>query len=220
MLLFLPFLLTSCKGKEAERAVATEQALNTYREHVTEFAEDSLSETELQTLLQSGNDSVAWEKAKVSLQLEYETQRRGLQEHQEHLSPAQRKEVEQLDQTYHNALIARQHQFEDASHRFKLQRELLGSEVKEDDLRGVTANNIGPTFQRFASGVKRHAANYQNRDWQLIEGWWSTLNSRYRELEKGLPERVKKTVLQAQDQYKEVQPKEEVSGQETEKPQP
>lgn len=220
ILLLLPYLLTSCQGKDAEKAAAGQEALASYREHVTAFAQDSLSETELRALHQAENDSLAWEKAKANLRQEYETQRERLQQHQEHLTPAERTEAEQLDQTYHNALGARQLQFEDASLRYKLRRELLGMEVKEDDMSSITPDNIGPTFQRFVSAVERNAASYQNREWLLIQGWWSALNSRYRELENQIPQGVKKTVAQAQNQYRQVQPSEEVSGQETQKPQP
>ncbi|WP_276496168.1 hypothetical protein [Pontibacter litorisediminis] len=220
VLLALPLLLFSCNGKEAERAAASEQAITEYRDYVTKFEQDSLSEVELRALEQAENDSLAWQEAKATMQEEYEAQRQRLEDAQENLTPEQRAEADQLDQRYKNALESRQQQYQDASRRYKLRRELLGLEIADDDMSEVTAGNIGQTYTRFASNVKENAAAYDNRDWLLIEGWWSALNSRYRTIEGSLSDQVKKTVQQAQQQYQAIRPQEETSEQQTESPQP
>ncbi|CAM3758642.1 hypothetical protein POKO110462_18480 [Pontibacter korlensis] len=201
---FLPLLFAACNGGENGTATENEQALADYRDYVTSFERDSLSETELRALQQSENDSAAWATERANLQEEYNMRREPVTANIDNYSAEQRAEAEDLDQRYNTALEAREQQFNDASRRYKLRRELLGLKIQEDDMSGVTAANIGETYQRYVSTLEENAANYDSRDWQLIEGWWSALNSRYRTLEGELQASVKKTVQQAQAQYQKI----------------
>ncbi|WP_266205824.1 hypothetical protein [Pontibacter kalidii] len=215
ILLASALLLYSCNGGDSEKAAAGEQALTDYRDYVTTFEQDSLSETELRALQQAENDSIAWEEAKENMQEKYEAKRQRLEDNRENLSPEQLAEAEQLDQRYKNALETRQQQQQDASHRYKLRRELLGLEIEDDDMSEVTAANIGETYSRFVKTLQENAEEYQGRDWLLIAGWWSALNSRYRAVEGQVSGEVKKTVQQAQNQYKELMPAEDTGEQQT-----
>ncbi|WP_139307865.1 hypothetical protein [Pontibacter flavimaris] len=218
ILLVCVLLLCSCGGRDSESA-AGEQELANYRNYVTRFEQDSLSDSELRALALAENSSTTWQTEKESLLQAHEGYRVQLEENLEHLTEQQRAEAGQLDQRFKNALETREHQFLDASHRYELRQDLLGLDIEDDDLSEVTAENIGPTYSRFVSGIKEHAAKYESRDWLLIAGWWSALNSRYRSVEGDVSEQVKKTVQQAQKQYQEVVPKEDTAKQQTEKPQ-
>ncbi|WP_299759607.1 hypothetical protein [uncultured Pontibacter sp.] len=211
ILLALPLLLVSCNGQDAEQTAATEQAITDYRDFVTGFEQDSLSVTKLRAMQQAENDSVSWEEEKENLQNEYEEQRSRLEASRQSFSAEQRAEADQLDQRYNNALEKRGQQYQDASHRYKLRKELLGLEIQSDDLSEITAGNIAETYTRFTSKVQENTDKYENRDWLLVDGWWSALNSRYRTLEANLSASVKRTIQQAQSQYKEIRPVEDLA---------
>ncbi|TPE43253.1 hypothetical protein [Pontibacter mangrovi] len=199
----LPLLLLSCNGQSNE----TEQALTEYRDYISEFEQDSLSETELRALQQSENDSTAWATEKKNLQEVYDRRRDRLEKSMDNLSPEQRDEADQLEQRYNNALEKREQTYKDASHRYKLRHQLLGMEIQEDDMSDVTVENIGETYQRFVSELGKDAEKYEERDWNLVEGWWNALNSRYRAVEGELQTATKKTVQEAQQKYREIHAK-------------
>ncbi|MCX2739102.1 hypothetical protein [Pontibacter anaerobius] len=210
----IPLLLSACNGQDAEKAAENEQALTEYRDYVTSFETDSLSEVEMRALQQSADDSTAWETEKAKLQEMYDERRERVEKNLEELTSEQQAEAQQLEQRYNNALATREQQYRDASHRYRLRRDLLGLEIKEDDLSDVTAANIGATYDRFVTNLQQNAEKYKDRDWELIEGWWSALNSRYRTLEGKLQSGTKKIVQQAQNQYKEIRPKVDINGNE------
>lgn len=197
-------LLVSCGNQNSETAAENEEALTAYRDYVTEFESDSLSEVEMRAMQQAAEDSIPWEKEKANLQEMYNERRERVETNLEELTPEQQTEVQQLDERYNRALQTREQQYEDASHRYRLRRDLLGLKVQNDDLSEITAENIVPTYERFVSTLSGNTTAYNTRDWQLIEGWWSALNSRYRTLESNLSAQMKNNVQQAQNRYIEI----------------
>ncbi|ARS35387.1 hypothetical protein [Pontibacter actiniarum] len=201
--LCLPFFLAACNGN-SEADAERDRAVADYRTFVTEFEQDSLSEVELRALHQSNEDDSRWETEKANLQEMYDEKREVIETNLEELDENQRAEVEELDQRYNNAMQQREQQYADASRRYTLRQELLGLEIKDDDMSDVTAENIAGVFDRFVSTMAGNTAQYEARDWNLIEGWWSSLNSRYRSLENQLPAAVKNDIQQAQNRYREM----------------
>ncbi|MDX5436192.1 MAG: hypothetical protein LPK03_03315 [Pontibacter sp.] len=214
ILLSLAFcaLLASCDNQNAETAAENEEALTAYRDYVTEFESDSLSEVEMRAMQQAAEDSMSWEQKKANLQERYNERRERVEKSLEELTQEQQTEVQQLDERYNRALMTREQQYQDASHRYRLRRDLLGLKVRNDDLSDITAENVVPTYEGFVEALNSNATAYDTRDWQLIEGWWSALNSRYRTLEGNLSTQMKNNVQQAQNRYQDIRQQANING--------
>lgn len=200
--LCLSFLF-SCDGQRAETAAEGEQAMTEYRKYVTEFEQDSLTETEMRALEQSAEDDSRWETEKLNLQEMY-NERREVVQNLEDLDENERAEVEALDQRYNQALQRREQQYEEVNRRKTLRRDLLGLEIKNLDMSDVTAVNISNVYDRFITTLSENVGQYEQRDWNQIEGWWNSLNNRYRAIEGELQSPVKNSIQQAQNRYLQI----------------
>lgn len=195
--------LFSCDGQRAETAAEGEQAMTEYRNYVTEFEQDSLTETEMRALEQSAEDDSRWETEKLNLQEMY-NERREVVQNLEDLDENERAEVEALDQRYNQALQRREQQYEEVNRRKTLRRDLLGLEIKNLDMSDVTAVNISNVYDRFITTLSENVGQYEQRDWNQIEGWWNSLNNRYRAIEGELQSPVKNSIQQAQNRYLQI----------------
>lgn len=199
----LPFLF-SCDNQSSETATEREQALTDYRNYVTEFEQDSLTEVEMRALEQSAEDDTQWETERANLQETYNERREVVNQNLEGLDENQRAEVDALDQRYNQALQQRERQYEEVNRRRTLRRDLLGIEIRKLDLSDVTAENIGNVYDRFVSTLSENVGEYEQRDWNQIEGWWNSLNNRYQALEAEVQAPVKRSIQQAQNRYLEI----------------
>ncbi|MFD2998801.1 hypothetical protein ACFS7Z_00390 [Pontibacter toksunensis] len=196
-------LLFSCDGQRAETATEGEQAIAEYRNYVTEFEQDSLTETEMRALEQSAEDDSRWETEKLNLQEMYD-ERREVVQNLEDLDETERAEVEALDERYNQALQRRERQYEEVERRKTLRRDLLGLEIRNLDMSDITAENIGNVYDRFISTLSENVGEYEQRDWNQIEGWWNSLNNRYQAIEGDLQAPVKNSIQQAKNRYLQI----------------
>ena len=134
----------------------------------------------------------------------YNERREVVNQNLEELDDNQRAEVDALDQRYNQALQQRERQYEEVNRRKTLRRDLLGLEVRNLDMSDVTAENIGNVYDRFITTLSENVGQYEQRDWNQIEGWWNALNNRYQTLEGELQAPVKRTIAQAQNRYQEI----------------
>ncbi|GAB3817341.1 hypothetical protein [Pontibacter rugosus] len=205
-------LLYSCNSSESETATSSEQSLNDYRNYVSEFEQDSLSEVEMRALEQAEEDNSRWETEKTNLQETYNERRAVVEQNLEELDEQQRAEVNDLDQRYNRALQQRERQYAEAGRRSMLRRDLLGLEVKNPDMSDVTAENIASVYDRFIATLAQNTAQYEQRDWNQIEGWWNSLNNRFQTLEDELDPSAKNSIEQAQNRYREIRENSNIAG--------
>ncbi|RIJ41980.1 hypothetical protein [Pontibacter oryzae] len=204
---FVLLLFTACSNqKQTER----EQALADYRNFVTAFEQDSLTETEMRAMSLEIYDSTEWANEKERLMQTQDSSRAVIETSLADLKKEQQTEVQDLDQRFDNAMHQREQQYRDVSHRYALRRKLLGLEVKKDDLSDITSHNIEAVYDRFVGSLSADTASYQARDWDLIEGWWLALNSRYRTLEQQLSGATKKRIQENQQQYQRLRSKTDI----------
>lgn len=201
MALALPALLAACNNTADTE---TTQAMDEYRTYVTEFESDSLTEDELTAMEQAATDSPNWATEEGNLLAEYREKRQVIETTYDDLPAAQQAEADELEQRYNRALEQRKQQYKEVSHRYALRKQLLGLDVNTDGMGNISADDIGAAYIRFVEGVEQQAVNFDTRDWNLVEGWWSSLNSRYRTIEGELSNDVKRQVQQLQSRYQEV----------------
>ncbi len=197
-------LMLSCSGDGNNAKNESTTAYTDYENFVSDFEQDSLSEVELRAMQE---DTISWAQMKENQAQEYKQMRQRVEQNNASYEPEQQEEIQDLDERYNAAITKREQQYKDASHRYRLRNQLLGLKIKKDDLSDLTQEDIASTYERFAGTVAENAGTYEAREWNLIEGWWSALNSRYSTLEKDLPQQAKRTIEKAQAQYKEVREK-------------
>lgn len=205
----LPFLI-SCNTDDNRQAEETDAAYVEYRTFVTDFERDSLAEVELRAMESETYDSAEWARMKENRQQQFRQRLQAVQQNQDQYTEEQRQEIQDLENRYNRAVERRDEQFEDASRRYRLRRELLGVEIRQDDLSDITQENIASTYQRFVDTVAENGQRYEGRDWEMIEGWWSSLNNRYRSLQEELPQQTRNTIEQAQARYRELRSQYEI----------
>lgn len=201
--LSLPLLL-SCSSQGNEQTAENDTTFTEYRDLVTDFEEDTLSEVELRAMRDSDIDSATWANITAEREQQYEQKRQVVEQNIDQYPPERQQEIGDLDERYSLAMENRERQYGEASHRYKLRQQLLGIEINEDDLSDIAPEEMANTYQRFVENVAEDAKNYETRDWNLIEGWWSSLGSRYRSLETDLDQQSRTAIAQAQERYTEI----------------
>lgn len=197
-------LLVSCNTEEDRQTTESDVAFEDYRTFVTDFERDSLTDVELRALQEETYDSAEWERMKEERQQEFNQRLQAVEQNQDQFSAERREEIRDLESRYNIALERRGQQYADASRRYRLRRELLGVEVRKDDLSDIEQDDLAPTYQRFVDTVAANGQRFEGRDWDLIEGWWVSLNNRYRTLQDQLPQQARNTIEQAQARYREL----------------
>lgn len=197
-------LLVCCNTDNNRETVETDAAFDDYRTFVTDFEQDSLTETELRAMESETYDSSEWAAMKEERQQQFNQRLQAVEQNQDAYSEEQRQEIEDLENRYNTSVATRDQQYEEASRRYRLRRELLGLEISQDDLSDITQENIAATYQRFVDTVANNGQRYNGRDWDMIEGWWTSLNNRYRSLQGELPQQARSTIEQTQARYQEL----------------
>jgi len=203
LIISLPLLL-SCNSEGSEEVTESDTAYTDYENFVTQFEEDTLTEVELQAMQQAENDSTSWAEMKAARQQQFEQRRQAVDQNLNEYDEERRNEIQDLGKRYDLANQKQEQKFQEASRRYKLREQLLGIAIRKDDLSDVTPENMASTYQQFVNTVAENGARYEARDWNLIEGWWSSLNSRYRNIENDLSQQTRQDIQQAQSRYKEV----------------
>ena len=201
-------LLFACDNQNSEAVTERDQALTNYRNYITEFEQDTLTEVEMRALEQSAEDDTKWETEKANLQEMYDERREVVQNLD--WDEAQQAELDELDERYNRALQQRERQYAEVSRRRTLRRDLLGLEIRNLDMSDITAENIANVYDRFISTLSNNVGQYEQRDWNQIEGWWNSLNNRYQALEGELRAPVKNTIEQARKRYIEIRQQAEI----------
>ena len=201
--LCLPLLL-SCGSEGNGEMAESDTAFTEYETLVTDFEEDTLSEVELRAMTDADFDSTTWAKLTAEKEQEYEQKRQAVEQHLDHYSPERQQEIQGLEERYTLAMENREREYEEASHRYLLRKELLGIAIKKDDLSDIAPADVADTYQRFVENVAEDTENFETRDWNLIEGWWIALDNRYRTLEADLDEEARAVIAQAEERYKEI----------------
>lgn len=197
-------LLVACNTDDNRETTETDAAYVEYRTFVTDFERDTLSETEQRAMESETFDSTEWEAMKENRQQQFNQRLQAVEQNQAQYTEEQRQEIQDLESRYNRAVERREQQYEDASRRYRLRRELLGLEIREDDLSDISQGDMAVTYQRFVDTIAENGQQYESRDWDMIEGWWSSLNSRYRSLQNELPQQARNTIEQAQAHYREL----------------
>ncbi|WP_347156598.1 hypothetical protein [Pontibacter chitinilyticus] len=204
--LFLAVFLLSCSqaDKEDQQTAEREQALTEYRNFVTQFEQDSLSEVELRAMQQADKDSTSWAEQKQMRQQQFQQLKDNVQTNAAAYEPGERNEILDLEQRYNQAEEKHQQQYDDVSRRYMLRNELLGLEVSTDDLSEITAANITGVYQQFVQTLAQKADQLDNRSWEMVEGWWNALNNRRLEVADNLSAADKNAVEAAAKQYQQL----------------
>ncbi|MCJ8166364.1 hypothetical protein MKJ04_16075 [Pontibacter sp. E15-1] len=197
---FVPLLLSCNSGSKKEKK-ESEIAYTEYDQYVTDFEKDSLSETELRAMQ---DDSVSWAQMQQTRAENYQALRQRVEQYNDKYEPEEQEEIQDLKDRYNVANENRRRKQLEASHRYKLRRQLLGMEIQQDDLSDLAPESIAATYERFIAGVTQNATQYETRDWNLIEGWWSALNSRYIAVEKDLGQEARGSIEKAKARYQEI----------------
>ncbi|WP_460923704.1 hypothetical protein [Pontibacter brevis] len=196
-------LLVSC-NTDNNQETETDAAYEDYRTFVTDFEGDSLTETEIRAIESETYDSTEWAAMKENMQQQFNQRLQAVNQNQDQYTEEQRREVQDLENRYNRAIERREQQYEEASRRYRLRRDLLGLEIKNDDLSDITQEDLANTYQRFVDRIAENGQQYEGRDWDLIEGWWSSLNTRYRNLQDALSQQARTTIEQAQARYRDL----------------
>lgn len=196
-------LLVSC-NTDNNQETETDAAYEDYRTFVTDFERDSLTETEIRAIESETYDSTEWAAMKENMQQQFNQRLQAVNQNQDQYTEEQRREVQDLENRYNRAIERREQQYEEASRRYRLRRDLLGLEIKNDDLSDITQEDLANTYQRFVDRIAENGQQYEGRDWDLIEGWWSSLNTRYRNLQDALSQQARTTIEQAQARYRDL----------------
>jgi type IV secretory pathway VirB10-like protein len=197
-------LMFSCSSEGNRETAGNETSYDSYRTFVTNFEQDSQSETELRAMQQEPKDSAEWEAMKAEMQQQHKEHRQAVEQHMQQYNPTERKEIEDLEKRFDHAVQTRERQHKEISHRYNLRQQLLGIDVSEDDLSGIAPDEMARTYQRFVNKVAENGKSFENRDWELIEGWWSALNSRYRSLQKDMQPETRSRIEKDQKRYTEL----------------
>ncbi|GAB3534756.1 hypothetical protein GCM10027443_22360 [Pontibacter brevis] len=196
-------MLVSC-NTDNNQETETDAAYEDYRTFVTDFEGDSLTETEIRAIESETYDSTEWAAMKENMQQQFNQRLQAVNQNQDQYTEEQRREVQDLENRYNRAIERREQQYEEASRRYRLRRDLLGLEIKNDDLSDITQEDLANTYQRFVDRIAENGQQYEGRDWDLIEGWWSSLNTRYRNLQDALSQQARTTIEQAQARYRDL----------------
>ncbi|WP_162052366.1 hypothetical protein [Pontibacter pamirensis] len=197
-------LLISCNSENEQQTAETDVVYEDYQTFVTDIERESLTETELRAIESETYDSAEWEAMKENMQQQFNQRLQAVEQNQDQYSEEQRQEILDLENRYNQAVERRGQQYDDANRRYRLRRELLGVEITQNDLSEITQNNIAETYQRFVDTVAENGQNYEGRDWEMVEGWWTSLNNRYRSLQAEIPQQTTITIEQAQERYREL----------------
>ncbi|PRY14423.1 hypothetical protein CLV24_104236 [Pontibacter ummariensis] len=197
--LCLSFLF-ACNNEEDQAVIEREAAYTAYKDFVATFEQDSLTEVELRALQQSIEDDSRWETESAEIDQQFLERKGRVIENLGDYSPEQQEEIANLEERYNLAKQRRQQQYEEAGMRYAL----LGVPVINPDLSNITTENIADTYERFTSTLADNAANYEGREWEMVEGWWNSLNNRYQALLTELSAAELSTIEQAQDRYLEL----------------
>lgn len=201
--LSLPFMV-SCGSEGTEQATENDTAFTEYQNLVTDFEEDTLSEVEMRAMTDTDFDSATWAEITAEREQQYEQKRQAVVQNSDQYTPERQQEIPDLEARYNKALENRERQYAEVSHRYRLRRQLLGIKVKKDDLSDIELEEMDNTYQQFVEKVAESAENFESRDWNLIEGWWSALGIRYRSLGADLGQQSRTAIAQAEARYKEV----------------
>jgi len=211
-ILFLGFSLSFSSCSENQTARHREEAFERYRNFVMQVEReagrkltDTLAQSRAQqTLQQNPSDSSWWQSEITELQQQYDEQRRRLEPNISHYDTARRKEIDELEQRYNRAYLKQQHAYRQISRRYALRWQLLEIPVEKDDFSHVDAHNIVETYSNFVTQLENKKDNLSAHDWELITGWWLSLNNRKRALENTLSKQALRSLAQLQQQYREI----------------
>lgn len=197
--------LIGCADKEAEQG--REQAFKDYRDFVSEVefdAERDYSEAQIRAMEQAEDDDMLWEAESADISLKYDDYKKKVVENIELYSEEEQQEFQELEDRYNTAYQKQETRFKDASHRYRLRKELLGIEIQADDLSQFGANDLPEAYTRFVDNIETRVSELEGRDWELIEGWWLALNNRKRSLENELSEEAMATIDNATEKYQKL----------------
>ncbi|MHA6247643.1 hypothetical protein ACXYMU_06890 [Pontibacter sp. CAU 1760] len=198
-------LLFACNTDSSQETEQPDAAYTSYQEMVTDFLnDDSLSETRYRAMTGSDLDSAEWAKLKAAREQEYQLKSEQVRKNLSQYTPAQQQEFETMESRYKQEVASQDKAYAEASHRYKLRERLLGLEIKQDDMSTIAAGELANTYKRFVDGVAGSAEQFETRDWNLVEGWWSALGSRFNSLEADLTAQAKREVAQAQQRYQQI----------------
>lgn len=202
LFILAPPLFAACtEANEKQQQQEREQALTDYEGFVSQFEQDSLSEVELRAMQQAAGDSLSWAEMKQNRQQQFEELKSNTQANMEAYEPEQHEKLQGLEQRYTAAMEKREQQYADVSRRYKLRRELLGLQVSSDDMSEITAANIAATYRQFVQTLGQKENQLDNRDWEMVQGWWVALNNRLRNVENTLSAPDKAVIQEATQQY-------------------
>lgn len=203
----------SCTDEEAKQE--RDQALNDYRDFVTQVEEDAnreYSEVELRAMEQAAEDNSRWETESAEVMQQYDDRKRKVVQNIDLYDEAEQQEFQELEDRYNKAYEKQKQKYQDVSRRYMLRKDLLGLQISSDDMSTLTAKDLPETYERFVQNLEPKAAELEGRDWELVEGWWVALNNRKRTLEKELSASAKATIDRATEQYKEIRESSAISG--------
>lgn len=212
---FLFFI--SCTDQEAKQE--QDQALNDYRDFVTQVEEDAnrdYSEAEMRAMEQAAEDDSRWETESAEVMQQFDDRKRKVVQNIDLYDEAEQQEIRDLEDRYNQAYEKQKQKYQEVSRRYMLRRDLLGLQISKDDMSTITAEDLPATYERFVQNLAPKAAELEGRDWELVEGWWVALNNRKRTLENELSATAKAIIDEATEKYKEIRGATALNAQETE----
>jgi hypothetical protein len=198
-------LCISCSDKEAKQE--RDHAFNEYKDFVTQFEEDNkqdYSEVELRAMEQAAEENEKWVKDSTELLQQYDARKRKVVENIDLYEETQQNEFRDLETRYEKAYHKNQEMRQEVSRRYNLRKELLGLKISSDDLSNITAADLPATYEQFVQKLEQRAKGLEQRDWELVEGWWVALNNRKRALKNELTASAQNTIQQASNRYQTI----------------
>ncbi|MFT2008772.1 hypothetical protein ACMA1I_08875 [Pontibacter sp. 13R65] len=159
-------------------------------------------EDDLQTDLE--DTTKIWEDEANRLKEEYHQLEDVVDNYIQHYPPQQRETIQDYKERFSIALSQKQKKYDDAQARYRLRQDLLGVEVVSEDLDRILPDNITATYQKFVNTVVQNKEVYTPRDWELIQGWWTALNTRKSQLQDQLRPADELAIAQKQSEFQEL----------------
>ncbi|MFD2515528.1 hypothetical protein ACFSRY_16770 [Pontibacter locisalis] len=206
------FAFISCTDQEAQQE--RDQALNDYRNFVTQVEEDAqreYTETELRAMEKAAEDDSRWETESAEVMQKFDDQKRKVVQNIDLYDEAEQQEVRELEERYNRAYQQQKEKYQEVSRRYRLRRDLLGLRVNADDMSSITAEELPATYERFVQNLEPKATELEGREWELVEGWWVALNNRKRALENELSADAKSKIEKASERYRNIRQETKIS---------
>ncbi|MDX5348941.1 MAG: hypothetical protein LPK19_17040 [Hymenobacteraceae bacterium] len=186
-----------CNQQERnEAAQESQQAYNEFKTYVSEAetrADQEFNEAERD-----------WDKEMNEWRSAYQEKEANLERNMENYDEATQKEIGELKTRYQTAWKRTEENYTNYRHYLEMRENLLGVDVKTDDLTEVTAENIRMKYENFVEKVKANADSYDRTEWDHVEGFWSALNTRLSQVEANLDKSAKAAINKTQATYKQV----------------